>query len=221
MFLSAFAASKPLVPATDPFWNDVLFLQTFDNLTVGSLLGANWVNQKSNPAFPISGAGNFYQVASSPALSGNSIQQTASGNPVFSLGANTIQTLTFEASFYSVYYPENGFVFLGAGASITYSGGVFQIVITGTSYTYGQFIVGTWFDFAIVSTVSTTKVFINGVLAASKNTTPPLVSSFTLPRQSVASDPIPQNVFYTDEVRLTKAARYSTNYTPSHPFLTQ
>lgn len=223
MFLSAFGASKPLGPGNDPSYSSVQFLQTFDGLIPGTFpepfssekSGTQWTN--------IDPPNEMIQVVSTPSrfgYAGKILQpEGVLHSPVLS-GSEFAGDFTFEFSMYlasadeglSVVYSD----FIGA------SGGYFALVSDNLKFAFTPSSTGvpvstdvsiatnTWFDFAVARSGSLVRVFINGVLRCSFTST-----------ISVYSWSLVSRMWVIDDLRASNVCRYTTNYTPSHPFLNQ
>jgi hypothetical protein len=212
MLLAAHGAYKPLA-ASDPFWADVRFMQTFDGIADGTVLSNPIPSLKTGVSYTSSGAGN-YTVTSTQGRFLKSAQNTIGSWCSIS---NTISgNFTFETSgFYTTGSP----VFLYASSTGSpvvnfreLSGNLFiQCLEGGTSFTGDALIPNTWYDAAVSWDGTSLRCFWNGVLLHTSTKSFDM-ASFRLPNSSTA------NAVFADEIRLTAACRYTASYTPSHPF---
>lgn len=245
MFLSAFGASKPLgaAPApTDPLWDNVQFLQTFDGLTVGSI--PNPVpNQKSGVATTGTNPTNWY-VSSDQARSGRSIRSAPnSAGPLVSMPTITLPTalsgqFTFEWSFFrggsdgflagqqlfGVLYNSSTGSYILLDPAFNPNGSALSFRMTnGTNTVYGGPVptLSTWYDIAVCRNASNVvSYFINGALVLSFSSTVAF-NQFWFPSMNTPGGYFDPGNLWVDDVRITNVARYAGNYTPSHPFPTQ
>lgn len=224
MLLAAHGAIKPLGPS-DPFWGSVRFLQTFDQLTVGSTISATWPNQKSGQSH--SGPGALWTAVSSPSVFGVALKQTSFAfDPTITLGTSIPGLFTVEVShrvndsvpeshyFLSLYnelfdvvahvFNQSGFFWVNNGtASLN----------TGVSINPN-----TWYDLAISRDgLNNMRYFINGSLIATQGNAINL-TYIEVPNYDTGSAPVPADTYFIDEFRVTAACRYTSSYTPSHPF---
>jgi len=211
-----FGAAKPLGPAGDPFWSSVVFLQTFDSLSVGTVL--------SDPLASESGGSitatfaSRYTVSNAQARFGNSAQNTT-GN-LCNLSTTLSGPFTFEGSgFYTTQITKflavvsnfnsiASFALLSGNLYVTCSEG-------GTSFTGSAVSANTWYDAAVSWDGSVLRCFWNGQLVHSSTKTNP-ATAFNMAYSSTSN---PGSVF-ADDVRITSACRYTASYTPAHPFPT-
>lgn len=245
MFLSAFGASKPMAAApapTDPLWANVQFLQTFDSLTVGSI--PNPVpNQKSGVATSGTNPTNWY-ISAEQSRSGRSIRSAPnSASPLVSMPRVTLPSaltgqFTFEWSFFrggSDEFPlqqvlfgalynssTGGYILLDPAANPNGFAPSFRMT-NGTSYVYGGPIptLSTWYDIAVCRNASNVvSYFVNGAFVSSFSSTVAF-DQFWFPEMNTSGGYFDPGNLWVDDVRITNVARYTGNYTPTHPFPTQ
>lgn len=212
MLLAAHGAFKPMGPTNDPFWGDVVFMQTFDGIANGTVLSdpiaslkaGSYSSTFANRYTVTSAQGRFLKSAQNTTASFCSIASTLSGN------------FTFETSgFYTSGTPTFLFISSNTGtiANIQLLSGNLYVACTegGTSYTGSALSTSTWYDAAVSWDGTSLRCFWNGALVHSSTKTN-AATSFRMPYSSTA------NAVFSDEVRITAACRYTASYTPSHPF---
>jgi len=213
MLLAAHGALKPLGPTNDPFWADVVFMQTFDGIANGTVLSDPLASLKAGSYS--STFASRYTVSSAQGRFGNSAQNT-SGN-FCSIAATISGNFTFEAS---GYYTSGTPTFLnvvsnfGTIGSIQLLSGNLYVSAGegGTSYTGSALSTSTWYDAAVSWDGTSLRFFWNGALVHTSTKTNP-ATAFRMSFSSTA------NAVFTDDVRITAACRYTSAYTPSHPFI--
>lgn len=222
MNLAAFGALKPSA-ASDPFWSNVRFMQTFDGLTVGSTIAATWPNLKSGQSYQ--GSDAIYQIVSSPSVFGNALKQTTFGGPFLTItgGITGPFTVEFSARVNAASIPSDYFFGQIQNTSnapmfiVDHSGGVFRTNNLSTTVASSiSATVNTWYDIAIARDASNNvRTFINGQLATTQ-TQSAVLGRVQVPIKQFS--PITADTYFIDEFRITAACRYTASYTPSHPF---
>jgi len=228
MFLSAFGAAKPLGPTNDPFYSSVQFLQNFDTLSVGSV-PLPLPNEKPSGAWS-SNQSNDYEIVSSPSRFGNAAKyryyaEFPPTGDALVLSGPSLSNFTLEFSFYlrSIvnlylsFYLDVGYFSCDFPSGLPSQNFAFYTYLDAnykdTTF-YPQ--VNTWYDIAVCSTLSDVKFFVNGVLKL----------TFPFSRTNLTSIVIPwgyapdaNGTPIIDDLRISDIVRYTTNYTPSHPFI--
>lgn len=232
MFLSAFAASKPLVasPTSDPFWAQVHFVQTFASYAPGTPMSASLDNEKTE--FSVSGTGgNLYESATitdSANVTFPAIQQVSSSSGVWltqdysvvSMAGPYTAELSFlmpaGASISSRDYAISTSHFLDAAFNVFH---IFPNLYRG--FFDGAFFTGNanqWIHLALVRNASNViRVYVNGAPMSTTMTVSAHVETLAMPAIQPA-DFSATNKAIVSNIRFTKAARYSGNYTPTFPF---
>lgn len=213
MLLAAHGALKPL-SASDPLWSNVVFLQTFDGIADNTVLSDPFPSLKTGVSY-FSDFANRYTVRPSIARFGKSAQNTSANDAriYITLSGN----FTFECSAY--YTGAGGHTFLavqttaGFAAIFSISSGNLLISCTdgGTNYNGPALSANTWYDAAVSWDGTALRCFWDGVLLHTSTKLNP-ATNFR-PSSSTTA-----NLVYTDDVRITAACRYTSSYTPSHPF---
>jgi hypothetical protein len=222
MLLAAHGAYKPLA-ASDPFWSNVRYMQTFDGLTVGSTIAATWPNLKSGQSY--TGSDAIYQVVSSPSVFGNALKQTTFGGPFLTItgGISGVFTVEFSARVNAASIPSDyhfGQIQNTSNVAmfiVDVSGGFFRTNNLTTTVTSSiNATVNTWYDIAIARDASNNvRTFINGQLATTQTQAASL-GRVQVPMKQFS--PITADTYFIDDFRITAACRYTASYTPSHPF---
>lgn len=210
MLLAAHGAIKPLGPLTDPFWSNVVFMQTFDGFADGTVLSDPIPSLKTGTSYNSQNGANL-TITSAYGRFGKSAQQQGS---VTRLITTLSSNFTFEVS---VYYTSGSIVFLYIQSGLNdiarfqvNASNVLEIfAVEGGGYvSYGTIAQNNWYDCAVSWDGTALRCFVNGALVLTTTKT-----------NSAMSWRLPYNgTVYVDDVRLTSACRYTSNYSPSHPF---
>ena len=246
MFLSAFGASKPISAAVipDPFWANVVFLQTCDGLTDGTFPGyfpAYLPNQKTGISSTIQQSSQSWSVSSTPSVFGKALKNssTLSFGSKFSgnIGATLSGQFTFEFSIYRAgtlgwkAQDSLGRLYDSGNTGprveiVSTSGNQGQVRLVGDTFVNGPLLdVDTWYDIAVTrDAAGAVRFFVNGVLYGQTTqsaviTGTDLAQGFSV--TSVSPFTYAAAPYSIDEIRITNICRYTANYTPSHPFPAQ
>lgn len=216
MLLAAHGAIKPLGTTNDPFWADVVYIQTFDGISTGTVLSDPIPSLKAGGSYSSIGA-NRLTVSSTQSRFGNSAQQNQIN---FCRISTTIAgNFTFECS---TYYIGGVTVFLLLQSNfnniaifnVTAGGSIEVSASEGSGYALiGPATPNTWYDCAVSWDGTSLRFFVNGALVLTSTKTNP-ATSWRLGYGDTAP-----NFVFLDDVRITAACRYTAAYTPSHPFI--
>jgi hypothetical protein len=215
MLLAAHGALKPLGPTNDPFWADVVYMQTFDGIADGTVL--------SNPIPSLKAGGSYTSVnaskltvSSAQSRFGNSAVQNATG--FCRISTSISGAFTFECSTYYV----GGFTTLlliqsdvnNIATFTISSANLLEVYATegGGYVSLGTVAANSWYDCAVSWDGTALRHFVNGALVLTSTKTNPATNW-----RLGYGDSTP-NFVYLDDVRITNACRYTASYTPSHPF---
>lgn len=213
MLLAAHGALKPLGPTNDPFWADVVYMQTFDGIANGTVLSDPIPSLKAGGH--TSDFANRYTVSSAQGRFGNSAQNTTAG--ICQIFATISGNFTFECS---GYYTSGYTTFLTVNSNFNLISrfdlvsGNLRILCSegGTTYNGSAVSASTWYDAAVSWDGTSLRCFWNGALVHTSTKTNPATAFY--PSYGSVS-----NAVFTDDVRITAACRYTAAYTPSHPFI--
>jgi len=246
MFLSAFGASKPISAAVipDPFWANVVFLQTCDGLTDGTFPGyfpAYLPNQKTGISSTIQQTSQSWSVSSTPSVFGKALKNSStlsfSSQYLGGIGATLSGQFTFEFSIYRAgtlgWKAQDLLARLEDSASnglrveiISASGNQGQVRLVGNNNVSGPLLnVDTWYDIAVTrDAAGSVRFFVNGLLYG-QTTQSAVITDVALPQGFSVTSTSPFTYaaapYSLDEIRITNICRYTANYTPSHPFPAQ
>jgi hypothetical protein len=217
MLLAAHGAIKPLGPGNDPFWANVVYMQTFDGIAAGTVLADPIPSLKAGGSYT-SVLASKLTVSSAQSRFGNSAAQNATGFCRISTsisGAFTFECSTYYVGGYTVLLLLQSDVNNIATFSISTASSILEVAAAegGGYVNLGSVAANAWYDCAVSWDGSALRCFVNGALVLTTTKTNPATTW-----RLGYGDSTP-NFVYLDDVRITSACRYTASYTPSHPFI--